>query len=72
MAGQPKERTEDERIRAEDAVRELIRWIGDDPDREGLKDTPRRVADAFLEYFQGYEECPETYLTRTLDRKSVV
>lgn len=68
MAGQPKERTEDERIRAEDAVRELIRWIGDDPDREGLKDTPRRVADAFLEYFQGYEECPETYLTRTFEQ----
>lgn len=68
MAGQPRERTEEERARAEAAVRELIHWIGDDPEREGLKDTPRRVADAFLEYFQGYEECPETYLTRTFEQ----
>jgi GTP cyclohydrolase I len=68
MAGEPKERTEEERARAQAAVRELITWIGDDPDREGLKDTPRRVVDAFLEYFQGYEECPETYLTRTFEQ----
>lgn len=67
MAGKPRDRTNEERARAEDAVRELIRWIGDDPDREGLKDTPRRVADAFMEYFQGYEECPETYLERTFE-----
>lgn len=68
MAGKPRHRTEEERARAEQAVRELIRWIGDDPAREGLKDTPRRVADAFLEYFQGYEECPETYLERTFEQ----
>lgn len=68
MAGEPRERTDEERRRAEAAVRELITWVGDDPDREGLKDTPRRVVDAFLEYFQGYEECPETYLTRTFEQ----
>jgi GTP cyclohydrolase I len=68
MAGQPRDRTDEERARAEAAVRELIKWIGDDPAREGLKDTPRRVADAFLEYFQGYEECPEEYLTRTFEQ----
>ena len=68
MAGQPRDRTEEERARAKEAVRELIRWIGDDPDREGLADTPRRVVDAYLEYFQGYEQCPETYLKRTFEQ----
>ena len=68
MAGQHRERTEEERARAKDAVRELIRWIGDDPDREGLADTPRRVVDAYLEYFQGYEQCAETYLERTFEQ----
>lgn len=68
MANPPRTRTEEERARALEAVRELIRWIGDDPKREGLKDTPRRVVDAFLEYFQGYEECPETYLQRTFEQ----
>lgn len=68
MAGQKRDRTDEERDRAEAAVQELIRWIGDDPEREGLKDTPRRVADAFMEYFQGYEECPETYLQRTFEQ----
>lgn len=62
------ERSEEERARAKEAVRELIRWIGDDPEREGLKDTPRRVVDAFLEYFQGYEQNPEEYLTRTFEQ----
>ena len=52
MADKPRDRTEEERARAKEAVRELIRWIGDDPDREGLRDTPRRVVDAFLEYFE--------------------
>ncbi len=53
MAGQARTRTKEERARAQDAVRELIRWIGDDVEREGLSDTPRRVVDAYLEYFQG-------------------
>jgi GTP cyclohydrolase IA len=68
MAGQARTRTEEERARAQDAVRELIRWIGDDPAREGLSDTPRRVVDAYLEYFQGYEQCAETYLERTFEQ----
>ncbi len=68
MAGQLRERTDEERARAMEAVCELIEWIGDDPKREGLADTPRRVVDAFLEYFQGYEQCPETYLERTFEQ----
>ncbi len=68
MAAIERERTDAERQRALEAVKELIRWIGDDPDREGLKDTPRRVVDAYLEYFQGYEQCPETFLTRTFEQ----
>ncbi len=64
----PRARSDAERERAKEAVRELIRWIGDDPEREGLKDTPRRVVDAFLEYFQGYEQNPEEYLTRTFEQ----
>ena len=63
-----RERSEEDRVRAKEAVRELIRWIGDDPEREGLKDTPRRVVDAFLEYFQGYEQSPEEYLKRTFEQ----
>jgi len=68
MAAIERERTDAERQRALEAVKELIRWIGDDPDREGLKDTPRCVVDAYLEYFQGYEQCPETFLTRTFEQ----
>ena len=50
-----------------DAVRTLIRWAGDDPAREGLIDTPARVARAWREYFRGYEENPARHLTRTFD-----
>jgi GTP cyclohydrolase I len=50
---------------AEDAVRTLIRWAGDDPAREGLLDTPARVARAYREYFRGYEEDPGVHLSRT-------
>ena len=48
-----------------EAVRTLIRWAGDDPDREGLLDTPRRVAKAWKEYARGYEEDPAVHLSRT-------
>ncbi|NWG72072.1 MAG: GTP cyclohydrolase I FolE [Parvularculaceae bacterium] len=68
MPGRPVERTNADRERAMEAVSELIRWIGDDPSREGLVDTPRRVVDAFLEYFRGYAENPEEYLTRTFEQ----
>jgi GTP cyclohydrolase IA len=47
------------------AVRTLIQWAGEDPDREGLIDTPKRVARAWREYCQGYEEDPATHLDRT-------
>jgi GTP cyclohydrolase I len=50
-----------------DAVRTLIRWAGDDPAREGLVDTPGRVARAWREYCAGYAEDPRTHLTRTFD-----
>ena len=53
---------------AEDAVRTLIRWAGDDPDREGLKGTPGRVVRAYKEWFSGYDEDPNTLRTlRHLD-----
>jgi GTP cyclohydrolase IA len=68
MVAQPRDRTPEERERAMAAVRELLHWIGDDPEREGLKDTPRRVVDAYLEYFQGYEQCAETFLQRTFEQ----
>ncbi|HEU0284908.1 MAG TPA: GTP cyclohydrolase I, partial [Sphingomicrobium sp.] len=48
-----------------DAIKTLIRWAGDDPDREGLLDTPRRVAKAWKEYARGYEEDPAVHLSRT-------
>ena len=48
-----------------DAVRTLIRWAGDNPEREGLLDTPRRVARAWLEYARGYQEDPAHHLSRT-------
>jgi GTP cyclohydrolase I len=52
---------------AEAAVRTLIRWAGDDPDREGLLDTPARVARSYSELFAGYEVDPRDYLKRTFD-----
>src|SRR5665213_3915075 len=53
---------------AEAAVRTLIRWVGDDPDREGLKATPGRVARAYKEWFSGYNEDPNQYLQRTFEQ----
>jgi GTP cyclohydrolase I len=50
-----------------EAVRTLIRWAGDDPDREGLLDTPRRVARAWQEYAKGYQEDPAVHLSRTFE-----
>ena len=50
---------------AEEAVRTIIQWIGEDPEREGLKSTPRRVIKAFKEYFQGYKDDPSHYLQKT-------
>ncbi len=52
---------------AEAAVRTLIEWAGDDPDREGLLDTPARVARSYRELFAGYEVEPRAYLERTIE-----
>ena len=53
------------REEAEAAVRTLIAYAGDDPAREGVLDTPKRVIDAYEEVFQGYRECPAEVLNRT-------
>ena len=50
-----------------EAIRTLIRWAGDNPDREGLADTPRRVACAWREYAKGYGEDPAKHLSRTFE-----
>ena len=55
------------RAEAEDAVRTLIKWAGDDPDREGLLDTPARVVRSYEEFFDGYGTCPKTVLERTFE-----
>ena len=52
---------------AEAAVRTLLRWAGDNPDREGLIDTPARVVRAYEEFFAGYDEDPEEVLRRTFE-----
>ena len=51
--------------KAEEAIRTIIQWTGEDPEREGLKSTPKRVVRAFKEYFQGYKEDPASYLKKT-------
>ena len=53
---------------AETAVKTLIRWVGDDPQREGLLGTPSRVARAYKEWFSGYDEDPRDYLQRTFEQ----
>ena len=50
---------------AQEAIKTIIEWVGEDPDREGLKSTPKRVIKAFKEYFQGYNQDPKEYLTKT-------
>ncbi|MBL0373676.1 GTP cyclohydrolase I FolE [Rhizobium sp. KVB221] len=60
-AGQPS------RLEAEEAVRTLIRWAGDNPERAGLLDTPARVVRAYEEWFEGYNQNPASLLERTFD-----
>ncbi len=55
------------RQQAEEAVRTLLRWAGEDPGREGLLDTPRRVVDAYGDWFSGYGEDPREFLARTFE-----
>ena len=50
---------------AEEALRTILKWIGEDPSREGLLETPRRVAKAFKEYFKGYNQDPSSELKKT-------
>jgi GTP cyclohydrolase I len=51
----------------EKAFREVFRWIGEDPDRDGLRETPNRLARAFQEYFSGYRQDPEQILQKTFE-----
>jgi GTP cyclohydrolase IA len=55
------------REQAESAVRTLLRWAGDDPNREGLRDTPARVARAYDDWFSGYADDPVIFLQRTFE-----
>ena len=55
------------RAQAEEAVRTLLRWSGDDPTREGLLDTPKRVVKAYGDWFSGYAIDPDEYLLRTFE-----
>ncbi|MGE0851248.1 MAG: GTP cyclohydrolase I FolE [Hyphomicrobiaceae bacterium] len=66
----PSARRRPSQAEVEDAVRTLIAWTGDDPAREGLRDTPRRVAAAFEEYYAGYRLDPNEVLSRTFDEAS--
>ena len=53
---------------AEAAVRTLLRWAGEDPAREGLLDTPKRVVNAYRDWFSGYAQDPREYLARTFEQ----
>ncbi|MGY8985333.1 MAG: GTP cyclohydrolase I FolE [Sphingomonadales bacterium] len=55
------------RQEAEEAIKTLIKWAGDNPAREGLKDTPRRVVKSYEEFFGGYDENPLEYLEKTFE-----
>ena len=61
------ERNKVSRHSAEEAVRTLLRWAGEDPTREGLIDTPQRVVDAYTDWFSGYAIDPRDYLRRTFE-----
>jgi GTP cyclohydrolase I len=72
MSQAPKLSRESEIVRpsrseAEEAVRTLLLWAGDDPTREGLRETPARVARAWEDWFSGYRVDPEEYLARTFE-----
>jgi GTP cyclohydrolase IA len=56
-----------DQMAAEEAVRVLLRWAGDDPEREGLRDTPRRVVSAYRDWYSGYLSDPRDYLSRTFE-----
>jgi len=66
-SGQPTAVRRPTREEAEEAVRTLIRWAGDDPGREGLQGTPDRIVRAYQEFFTGYQEDPVALLQRTFE-----
>ena len=63
----PPARVRPDRAAAEAAVRTLLEWAGENPEREGLRDTPKRVVRAYEEWFQGYGEDPVELLKRTFE-----
>lgn len=65
VAQAPSERPD--KAEVEQAIRTMIRWAGDDPDRDGLRETPDRVARAFQEYFSGYAQDPTEILQKTFE-----
>jgi len=65
VARTPGERPD--RAEVEQAIRTMIRWAGDDPARDGLRETPDRVARAFEEYFSGYAQDPAEILQKTFE-----
>jgi GTP cyclohydrolase IA len=65
MAKRPKSLPPVSQAEAEAAVRTLLRWTGDDPRREGLANTPRRVLESYRDWFAGYGEDPREYLARS-------
>ena len=67
MANPDERRNGVARDEAEQAVRTLLRWAGDDPSREGLLDTPKRVVEAYGDWFSGYGDDPREYLERTFE-----
>ncbi len=67
MTSSPQSPTRPSREEAEAAVATLIRWAGDDPQREGLGDTPARVVRSYEEFFAGYGKDPEEILRRTFE-----
>lgn len=67
MSKSPDQNNGVNRQQAEEAVRTLLRWAGEDPAREGLLDTPRRVVEAYGDWFSGYGEDPREFLERTFE-----
>ena len=67
MQNSDQERNGVDRKQAEEAVRTLLRWAGENPEREGLIDTPKRVVNAYGDWFSGYRDEPREYLERTFE-----
>lgn len=67
VSAQMKKNSRPTRTEAEAAIKTIIRWTGDDPERDGLKETPARVARAFEEFFKGYGDDPEAILQKTFE-----